>query len=65
MDIERLMALGFTVAGGQIDRDNVNFGVLTKDGPVLTPQGEALAKELDAANAPKRGRPRKAEDDAS
>ena len=65
MDIEKLMALGFTVTGGMIDRGGVNYGVLTKEGPALTPQGETLARELDAAAAPKRGRPRKVEDDAT
>ena len=65
MDIEKLMALGFTVTGGQIDRDNINYGVLTKDGAVLTPEGLALAAELDAAVTPKRGRPRKADSDSA
>lgn len=61
MDIEALMALGFTVTGGMIDRAGVNYGVLTKEGPLLTPEGEAVARELAAAAAPKRGRPRKTE----
>lgn len=64
MDIETLMSLGFTVTGGMIDRGGANYGVLTKEGPALTPQGEALARELAAAVAPKRGRPRKTEVEA-
>lgn len=61
MDIDKLLALGFTVVGGQIDRGNVNYGLLTLDGPLLTPDGEALVQELEAPQAPKRGRPRKVE----
>lgn len=71
MDMDKLSALGFVVNAGQIDRGNVNYGFLTAAGPVLTPDGEALAKSLEAPadespTAPKRGRPRKVEaDDAS
>jgi hypothetical protein len=44
--MDKLLALGFTCTGGQIDRENVNYGFLTADGPVLTPEGEALVKSL-------------------
>lgn len=65
MTLDKLMTLGFTVTGGQIDRGNVNYGVLTKDGPELTPEGQALAQELDAAAAPKRTRAKKGDDESS
>lgn len=67
MDMDKLTSLGFVVTAGQIDRGNVNYGFLTAEGPVLTPEGEALARTLDAPAveeapvAPKRGRPRKVE----
>lgn len=46
MNVEQLLALGFTFCGGKIDRGHVNYGVMSSDGPVLTPEGEALAKSL-------------------
>lgn len=46
MTVEQLLALGFTFVAGQIDRGHKNYGFLTADGPVLTPEGEALAKSL-------------------
>ena len=44
--MDKLEALGFICVVGQIDKDGVNYGFLTPDGPVLTPEGEALAKAL-------------------
>jgi hypothetical protein len=44
--MDKLEALGFHCVAGQIDRDNVNYGFLTPDGPVLTPEGEDLVKSL-------------------
>lgn len=51
--MEKLLALGFVVVAGQIDRGNKNYGFCTPNGPVLTPEGEALVKELTAEAAPK------------
>lgn len=48
MDLEQLTRLGFTVCGGQIDRDGVNYGFLSTDGPVLTPEGAAMAQKVQA-----------------
>lgn len=53
MDLDKLLALGFDVVGGQIDRLGVNYGSLTPSGVVLTPEGEELVKSL---TAPKRTR---------
>jgi hypothetical protein len=44
--MDKLIALGFHCTAGQIDRDNINYGFLTADGPVLTPEGEELVKSL-------------------
>jgi hypothetical protein len=52
MKLDQLEALGFTVVAGQIDRNGKNWGFLAPTGPVLTPEGEALAAELQAAQAP-------------
>jgi hypothetical protein len=46
MDIDKLLALGFDVVAGQIDREGANYGFLTADGAVLTPAGEELVKSL-------------------
>lgn len=46
MTVDELIAAGFTVCGGRIDRQNVNYGRLTEAGPVLTPEGTALAASL-------------------
>lgn len=59
MDIDQLLALGFDCCGGQLDYKQKNYGFLAKDGPVLTPEGQALVAELTAEAPPKRGRPRK------
>lgn len=56
MKIEDLMALGFDCVGGQLDYRGVNYGMMTKDGPALTPQGEALVASLKPAEEPKRRR---------
>ena len=67
MTVEQLLALGFTFVAGQIDRGHKNYGFLTADGPLLTPEGEALVRSLDAVVSPaaKRGRPRKADGEAA
>lgn len=44
--MDKLLALGFQCTAGQIDRDNVNYGFLSADGPVLTAEGEELVKQL-------------------
>jgi len=44
--MDKLLALGFHCVAGQIDRDGINYGFLTQDGPVLTPEGEELVKSL-------------------
>ena len=41
-----LVRIGATSCGGQIDLKNVNIGFITQDGPVLTPDGELLVREL-------------------
>lgn len=60
--MEKLEALGFTFVVGNIDRDGVNYGVMTANGPVLTPEGEALVAEL---SAPKRKKKASAEEIAA
>lgn len=46
MDQKALMALGFQIVGGQIDRDNKNYGFLGPNGePVLTPEGQEIVDE--------------------
>jgi hypothetical protein len=59
MKLDQIEALGFTVVAGQIDRLGKNYGLLTPTGPALTPEGEALALELQAAKAPKAEAPAK------
>jgi hypothetical protein len=44
--MEKLLALGFTVIAGQIDRGGKNYGSLTAAGPVLNAAGEALLAKL-------------------
>lgn len=44
--MEQLQALGFECTGGQIDKDGVNYGRLTTDGPVLNEAGEDLLKSM-------------------
>lgn len=44
--MDQLSAVGFSCVGGQIDRDGVNYGILTGDGPVLTPDGDEIYKTL-------------------
>lgn len=68
MTLAELEALGFLVTAGQIDHGNANYGFLTPDGPVLTPEGEELAAKLkqetpaqETDDAPRRGRRRKAD----
>lgn len=56
--MKTLEALGFTVTAGQIDRKGKNYGRVTADGPVLTPEGKALV----AALAPIQRAPRKKAD---
>jgi|LauGreDrversion4_2_1035121.scaffolds.fasta_scaffold07603_8 hypothetical protein len=58
MDVNTLLSIGFDVSGGMIDRLGKNYGFLSKDGPVLTPEGEALAASLQAPVEPQK-RPRK------
>lgn len=52
MDMRKLEQLGVTSVGGQLDFRNVNIGFLTQDGPVLTPDGEAMLRELTEAPDP-------------
>lgn len=64
MDIDTLLALGFSVNAGMIDRGHKNYGVLYHDGVVLTDAGLALATELAReaqAAAPAKPRRRKAD----
>lgn len=42
MTIEELLARGVTCCGGALDFRNVNIGRMTADGPLITPDGEAL-----------------------
>lgn len=67
IDADKLLSLGFEIVGGQLDYEHINYGRLTLDGPLLTPDGEALVQSLDAVISPtaKRGRPRKAEVEAA
>lgn len=46
MTVDQLLAAGFTVSAGQIDRNNVNYGYMSREGPVLTPAGFVLANDL-------------------
>lgn len=66
IDTDKLISLGFEIVGGQLDYEHVNYGQLTLDGPLLTPEGEALVQSLDAVVSPaaKRGRPRKVDVEA-
>lgn len=48
MDMEQLTELGFDVVAGNIDRRGKNYGVLTKMGPELTPEGKELVEKLMA-----------------
>lgn len=54
MDI--LAELGFEVCGGQIDYRGVNYGFLTKDGPVLTDDGQIMAGQLYSPSVTKKRR---------
>lgn len=47
MKMKDLEALGFIAVAGCIDRNGVNYGVLTAHGPVLTPEGEELVAALN------------------
>jgi hypothetical protein len=44
--LDEITNLGFVVTAGQVDRENVNYGFLSADGPVLTPEGEELVASL-------------------
>jgi hypothetical protein len=45
--MDKLLALGFDVIGGQIDRGGVTYGFVNLDGSVfLSPEGEELVKLL-------------------
>lgn len=64
MDIQTLQNFGFQFVAGQIDYQGRNYGFLTPDGPVLTPDAEqvllALASKVadrmaDPEPAPKKG----------
>lgn len=57
MDAAQLEALGFSICAGQIDKGHTNYGFLSAEGPVLTPEGEELAKSLQAAAAPPKPEP--------
>ena len=71
MELAQLKSLGFSISGGQIDRGNTNYGFLSADGPVLTPEGEELVRALQVSapepkpesEAPRRGRRTKADPD--
>jgi len=56
MNVDTLIAAGFSVAGGQIDRNGKNYGTLTPSGVVWTAEGEVLAKALVEPAEPKRRR---------
>lgn len=63
MTLNDLLAVGFTVVAGQIDRDGKNYGSVTPSGLLLTPEGEARYAELQVG-AGTRGRPRAKRADA-
>ncbi len=44
MNWDDLVRAGAVSCGGQIDFKNTNIGFLTADGPILTPDGEALVR---------------------
>lgn len=48
MDIQTLLNYGFDVVAGQIDYQGKNYGFLTPDGPVLTPDAENVVLALAA-----------------
>lgn len=56
MNMDKLLALGFSANFGQIDKDNVNYGTFNADGPVLTEAGLALVASLEVVAAPKKTR---------
>lgn len=60
MDAAKLIELGFSLTAGKIDYQNVNYGEMSLDGPVLTEAGQALVAQLSGV-APARGRRKKAE----
>lgn len=62
-----LLEMGFEIVGGKLDYKHVNYGQMTPDGPLLTPEGEELVKSRGWASQSevKRGRPRKAEVEAA
>lgn len=60
MKMQDLEALGFIAVAGNVDRLGRNYGILTADGPVLTPEGEELVAALTAQPAaakPKKSKP--------
>ena len=52
MTFDELAALGVTSVAGALDFKNQCVGRVTADGPVLTPDGQALIDELCAVPAP-------------
>lgn len=56
MNADTLVAMGFSISGGQIDRAGKNYGCLTPSGVSLTAEGEALVKTLTEPAEPKRRR---------
>ena len=56
MDTDQLTNLGFVITAGMVDRENKNYGFLSKDGPVLTPAGHDLVALLTAPVPVRRGR---------
>lgn len=44
--LDQLLAAGFEVTGGQIDKGGVNYGRLTADGVELNDAGEELMKSM-------------------
>ena len=48
MDIQTLLNFGFDVVGGQIDYKGKNYGFMSPDGPVLTPDAEQVVLALAA-----------------
>ena len=60
MTFDDLAALGVTSVGGALDYKNQCIGMLTPDGPVLTPEGQALVASLGDAPAARQVPPVKA-----
>jgi len=52
MNLEKLLAQGAVICGGQVDMDNVNIGFVSADGDfVVTPEGAARLARMKAGIA--------------